>query len=1224
MTVDFTEYLTERAAEFTGREWVIGAVATWRADPAGERCFLITGEPGAGKTAVAARLAAGMEAVHFCSARDRRWVNPRTFAESLSQQLAAARPAFAAALARQAAPGVTVQQSVAGDNTGHLVGVETVVVGGTAEDAFDRLVREPLDEIAEPVVVLVDALDESLGYSGPVTIADLVAQAEHLPSAVRFVLTCRPLPELLRSLRRAGARECVLTPRDGAGRDLALHDVERYVARLAPTVELAPELSAAEFVAAVRDRSAGNFLFTRHLLYSLGGRPGPVTRDAIAALPRGLDEIYLDFLQRLPRYREIAPILAVLAAVQQPVGEDLVAWVTGQPPVTVRAGLADLRQFLDADDAAPAGTRTYALYHASFGELLLDRDRAEEYWVDGPATHHTVAAAYLAAHRGGDWSDCDDYGLASLATHLYEAGDIAELQALPGAAWIAERRARRNGGYDGVLTDLDLARRAAEDADRTALAASRPAPYLADELRWALAVASIGTRPLPVALLVELALTGVWTPEQTLSYARRSRAAPDRAETPGELAEIAKVLPEPLRSEARREAVTLAERLPGASRESAAERRVAALTGLMPLLPADLRRRAAAAALANARRLADRRRVAGGNVGYYGSEFGERFQHTGLRTAALDRIADAVRPDGLSGDVPATLRSICETPDDAFAAAATEFVNRLADLPPPRGRSAAGLDVDDVQRRLAEAVAQPTGDDEQREATVAALTAATPATASGLGPAAGSAAPEPTVADAVARLDELIRAAPSPYGGDYADRLAAVYQASVLADLAGRLPDDALVSALDFAERLADPAAEDRAVRALAPHLSEPVLRSVVTRVGAGRAGAAILAPLAGLLPPPLLLDALVAARSITNDGDRAAALGALLPHLPPAEAGPVAAALAEWLVAADAAGPAGRTAIAAVARYLPAPLAGRAFAAVRDAATPPGPYATPDADAATAVLALAGRLTGPDRGEALRVAQTNADHGTWHSLQTYGAPQAPLLRALDLVSAIPPAPERDRLLATLAGRAIDEARTAQYGRGYPTWNLPRRISLLTLVLPHLPEPHLGEAAENLVRMLVDESTVPLPAVGTAALAAHLPERFLPVAEQALTDAPLPGFLPETALPAALELARQRGNLDWLFAVAERGLFTESLTVAGELGGPRLRIDLITRHAHRLATVPRAQLHEVWTATLHDLSALDRPSFLTYLRDLGPLVAALGADPTAVAAAIEAVAATWP
>ena len=327
-------------------------------------------------------------------------------------------------------------------------------------------------------------------------------ESEHLRPTVRFLLTCRPDRDLLRSLGALSPRLCAMSPHNGAGYDLVLRDVEGYVARLAASVQLAPDLSRLEFVAAVRDRSGGNFLYTRHLMHNLREQDVPVTRAALSALPGSLDGVYLDFLRRLKsqrqpeQYGEIKAVLAILAVVQQPADERHLARYTGLPPATVRGALADLRQYLRTDDTAPASTRTFALYHASFGELLLDAERAEEYWIDGAAAHQAIASAYREAHRD-DWSGCDDYGLNYLATHLFEADDAEALQTLIDAAWIAERRKRRNGGYDGVLSDVDLAWRAAESSDQSAVAVGRPAPLLAQELRWALTVASIGTRALP-------------------------------------------------------------------------------------------------------------------------------------------------------------------------------------------------------------------------------------------------------------------------------------------------------------------------------------------------------------------------------------------------------------------------------------------------------------------------------------------------------------------------------------------------------------------------------------------------------------------------------------------------------------------------------------------------------------------------------------------------------
>ena len=125
----------------------------------------------------------------------------------------------------------------------------------------------------------------------------------------------------------------------------------------------------------------------------------------------------------------------------------------------------------------------------------------------------------------------------------------------------------------------------------------------------------------------------------------------------------------------------------------------------------------------------------------------------------------------------------------------------------------------------------------------------------------------------------------------------------------------------------------------------------------------------------------------------------------------------------------------------------------------------------------------------------------------------------------------------------------------------------------------------------------------------------MPAIEPAITQTPVPLFLPEPLLPAALEVARQRGNTDWLFAIIERGLLVECLAVAEEIGGPLLRVQLVTRHARRLARLPLPALHEVYAATLHGLARLDRPQFLSHLRDLGPILFALG-GPGAVPAAV--------
>jgi hypothetical protein len=51
---DFAAYIANRTRDFTGREWVFAEIDRWLSDPDGPCYFIITGEPGIGKTAITA------------------------------------------------------------------------------------------------------------------------------------------------------------------------------------------------------------------------------------------------------------------------------------------------------------------------------------------------------------------------------------------------------------------------------------------------------------------------------------------------------------------------------------------------------------------------------------------------------------------------------------------------------------------------------------------------------------------------------------------------------------------------------------------------------------------------------------------------------------------------------------------------------------------------------------------------------------------------------------------------------------------------------------------------------------------------------------------------------------------------------------------------------------------------------------------------------------------
>jgi tetratricopeptide (TPR) repeat protein len=209
--IDFGSYITDHTRDFTSREWVFKAINDWLASVDGSRSFLLTGKPGSGKTAIVSRLSQFtqgtvlppdglthlapdfLSAMHFCSARDSRWINPHVFAESLAMQLARRYPTYAKALAEKSGDRqirIKVDQQVHGGVVdGQVIGVviESLNVNGVAPDTFfNRVVREPLealfhDGFAQQVIILVDALDEALLYSEKTNIVSLLAHNEYAP-----------------------------------------------------------------------------------------------------------------------------------------------------------------------------------------------------------------------------------------------------------------------------------------------------------------------------------------------------------------------------------------------------------------------------------------------------------------------------------------------------------------------------------------------------------------------------------------------------------------------------------------------------------------------------------------------------------------------------------------------------------------------------------------------------------------------------------------------------------------------------------------------------------------------------------------------------------------------------------------------------------------------------------------------------------------------------------
>jgi hypothetical protein len=491
--VAFASYADERAEGFVGREWLFERVAAWLgADDA--RVLLILGEPGSGKSAVAARLdqiSRGvyrapspaltdgfLTASHFCYARDTVWRSPRGFAWSLATQLAARYPEFRAALLQNVGElNVHVSASIdVGRNEGTVIGfnLANLSVGDLAKPSalFVRLVRQPLDALfaarpGESVTVLVDALDEA-EFVEDESIASLIGSCAYADTGLRFIVTSRPLSRTVRLLTDVTSQSSTISLSEGATRSLSKGDVASYVeARL-------DNLSAGRKAAistAVAQRAGVNFLYARYAL--------PMVRECgeddvdtfLAGLPPGLDEIYLRFLERLPRVEErwgpaFRPVLGMLAVAREPLSVQQLARFTALTEHDVRDHVSTLSELL----AHGPDKRTYRLYHESFVDLLLS-DRAGRFECSASELHAGIVQWYAGrgSSAGRDWARADDYGLRHVVTHLARAD---ERYRAPAAHIVtrsyAENVIRRFGSEASLVDDARTClERAVADGDTT-------------------------------------------------------------------------------------------------------------------------------------------------------------------------------------------------------------------------------------------------------------------------------------------------------------------------------------------------------------------------------------------------------------------------------------------------------------------------------------------------------------------------------------------------------------------------------------------------------------------------------------------------------------------------------------------------------------------------------------------------------------------------------------
>jgi WD40 repeat protein len=407
---DFTAFLNQKREGFVGREWLFEKIEQWRTKQQ-EKSLLIIGDPGIGKSAIAAELirrnaGAALLAYHCCRADERSTLEPARIVRALAAQVAGRLPEYAACLR----------------DTEVATAIDEANCNSDPVNAYGKGLLGPLSRLTTPDGIhyfLFDALDE--GMSGEVRGLNLVqmlaARLNELPPWLRIVATTRREQPVLRRL--SGLRPFELNAQQDRNRE----DVNRYIRERGITGELAHLLES---------KSDGNFLYLRHALEAITAEDEPLA--CLQRLPGGLEGIYLHFFERhFPDeqdYEKPRRVLQVIVAAREPLSEkQLAAATTLDDEDELPAVLGGLSSFLTKRPMSGGG-EGWTLYHKSLSDWLTDsRTCGPLHYASPKKGRQRLGEWCLAEYRRGA-AHMDDYALRHLPGHLLDTERWDDLAAV--------------------------------------------------------------------------------------------------------------------------------------------------------------------------------------------------------------------------------------------------------------------------------------------------------------------------------------------------------------------------------------------------------------------------------------------------------------------------------------------------------------------------------------------------------------------------------------------------------------------------------------------------------------------------------------------------------------------------------------------------------------------------------------------------------------------------
>lgn len=355
---DYAPLIQRKTHDFVGREFVFDEVTHFaKANPNGGYYF-IQGDPGIGKSALAAQMVRTHGYVHHFNIRNRGINTADIFLRNVCAQLIVAYQ-----LNHTFLPPYATQDA----------------------EFLSRLLKEVSDKIGpqEKAFIVVDALDE-VDMSGLSSGVNALYLPDTLPHGIYIIVTTRNGPI---NLRMDCAWDTLPIIHDSAGNVADIREyVERAVERPGIQTYIAVQgIDNELFIDHLAEKSEYNFMYLHYVLPQI--EYGYYKDLGLEALPRGLQNYYDDHWYRMRNQDEEVwfnyklPIVMALTAVKEPVSIDLIAdFSYVHERARIREVLHEWAQFLHEEKVLCEGAlqKRYHVYHSSFHDFIARKEEVED------------------------------------------------------------------------------------------------------------------------------------------------------------------------------------------------------------------------------------------------------------------------------------------------------------------------------------------------------------------------------------------------------------------------------------------------------------------------------------------------------------------------------------------------------------------------------------------------------------------------------------------------------------------------------------------------------------------------------------------------------------------------------------------------------------------------------------------------------------------------------